>query len=189
MESKELKERRRSRSRGSDRKKHKKRHSRSRSRSRDHHKKSKKHHKKRHHRSSSSSSPRPQNRGAESERWQQRDAHAAFDFSKNRDGTSKSDYQSKMDEKRQQKEEEWKKKREEDLKNRPKKPHELKIQPPPASQNRMMEVIVNDRLGQKVRVKCMPEDTIGELKMLISAHTGVRAEKIRLQKSHVIYKD
>ena len=53
----------------------------------------------------------------------------------------------------------------------------------------MMEVIVNDRLGQKVRVKCMPDDTVGMLKQLISAHTGVRAEKIRLQKSHVIYKD
>ena len=35
----------------------------------------------------------------------------------------------------------------------------------------------------------MPDDTIGMLKQLISAHTGIRPEKIRLQKSHVIYKD
>jgi hypothetical protein len=85
-----------------------------------------------------------------------------------------------MELKRKQKEEEWKRKREEDLKNRPKKPHELKIHPPPASENRMMEVIVNDRLGQKVRVKCMPDDTVGMLKQLIAAHTGCRADKIRL---------
>lgn len=43
-----------------------------------------------------------------------------------------------------------------------------------------MEVIVNDRMGQKVRVKCMPEDTIFNLKQLVAAHTGVRPEKIRL---------
>ena len=67
-------------------------------------------------------------------------------------------------EKIRREDEEWKKKREEDLKNRPKKPFELKIQPPKASENKMMEVIVNDRLGQKVRVKCMPEDTIFNLK-------------------------
>jgi ubiquitin-like protein 5 len=69
-----------------------------------------------------------------------------------------------MDLKRKEKDEEWKKKREEDIKNRPKKPHELKILPPKASENKMIEVIVNDRLGQKVRVKCMPDDTIFNLK-------------------------
>ena len=94
-----------------------------------------------------------------------------------------------MEQKRQEKEAEWKAKREEELKNRPKKPVELKIKPPPAIENRMMEVVVNDRLGQKVRVKCMPDDTIFNLKQLISAHTGVRAEKIRLQKQHQIFKD
>ena len=85
-----------------------------------------------------------------------------------------------MELKRKQKDEEYKQKREEELKNRPKKPVELKILPPKASENRMMEVIVNDRLGQKVRVKCMPEDSIFNLKQLIAAHTGIRAEKIRL---------
>ncbi len=49
---------------------------------------------------------------------------------------------------------------EERERNRPKKPHELKILPPKPSENRMMEVVVNDRLGGKVRVKCLPEDTV-----------------------------
>ena len=53
----------------------------------------------------------------------------------------------------------------------------------------MMEVICNDRLGGKVRVKCYPSDTIANLKLLISAHLGTRAEKIRLQKGYNVYKD
>ncbi len=53
----------------------------------------------------------------------------------------------------------------------------------------MMELVINDRLGQKVRVKCSEEDTIGELKMLVSAHIGTKPEKIKLQKGHIVYKD
>ena len=53
----------------------------------------------------------------------------------------------------------------------------------------MMEVVCNDRMGGKVRVKCFPNDTVLILKKLIAAHTGTRAEKIRLQKSHTIFKD
>ena len=53
----------------------------------------------------------------------------------------------------------------------------------------MMEVICNDRLGGKVRVKCFKTDSILILKKLISAHTGTRFDKIRLQKSHTIFKD
>ena len=33
----------------------------------------------------------------------------------------------------------------------------------------MIEVICNDRLGKKVRVKCNADDTIGDLKKLIAA--------------------
>ena len=33
----------------------------------------------------------------------------------------------------------------------------------------MIEVICNDRLGKKVRVKCNEDDTIGDLKKLIAA--------------------
>mmetsp|Transcript_42998 Transcript_42998/g.49412 ORF Transcript_42998/g.49412 Transcript_42998/m.49412 type:complete len:80 (+) Transcript_42998:114-353(+) len=54
---------------------------------------------------------------------------------------------------------------------------------------KMIEVICNDRLGKKIRVKCNSEDTIGELKMLIAAQTGTRPDKIRLQKWHNVFKD
>ena len=53
----------------------------------------------------------------------------------------------------------------------------------------MLEVVCNDRLGKKVRVKCNEDDTIGDLKKLIAAQTGTRPEKIRLQKWYTVYKD
>jgi ubiquitin-like protein 5 len=53
----------------------------------------------------------------------------------------------------------------------------------------MMEVICNDRMGGKVRVKCFPIDTVLIVKKLIAAHTGTRCEKIKLQKAHVVFKD
>jgi ubiquitin-like protein 5 len=55
--------------------------------------------------------------------------------------------------------------------------------------SRMIEVILNDRLGKKVRVKCNEDDTIGDLKKLVAAQTGTRPEKIRIQKWYTIYKD
>ena len=53
----------------------------------------------------------------------------------------------------------------------------------------MIEVVLNDRLGKKVRVKCNPDDTIGDLKKLVAAQTGTRPEKIRIQKWYNVYKD
>uniref|UniRef100_A0A1I7ZD03 Ubiquitin-like protein 5 n=1 Tax=Steinernema glaseri TaxID=37863 RepID=A0A1I7ZD03_9BILA len=53
----------------------------------------------------------------------------------------------------------------------------------------MIEVTVNDRLGKKVRIKCNPNDTIGDLKKLVAAQTGTRFEKIVLKKWYTIYKD
>lgn len=53
----------------------------------------------------------------------------------------------------------------------------------------MIEVVANDRLGKKVRVKCNEDDLIGDLKKLIAAQIGTRPEKIRLQKWHTIFKD
>lgn len=53
----------------------------------------------------------------------------------------------------------------------------------------MIEVILNDRLGKKVRVKCNEDDTVGDLKKLVAAQTGTRPEKIRIQKWYTIYKD
>lgn len=54
---------------------------------------------------------------------------------------------------------------------------------------KMLEITCNDRLGKKVRVKCNPEDTIGDLKKLIAAQTGTRYDKIVLKKWYTIYKD
>ena len=53
----------------------------------------------------------------------------------------------------------------------------------------MIEIIVNDWLGHKVWIKCSEEDTIGDLKKIISAHIGIRPEKIKLQKGHVVFRD
>lgn len=53
----------------------------------------------------------------------------------------------------------------------------------------MIEIVVNDRLGKKSRVKCSPRDSVGDLKKLIAMQTGTRPEKIRLQKWYSIFKD
>lgn len=53
----------------------------------------------------------------------------------------------------------------------------------------MLEVTCNDRLGKKVRVKCNPDDTVGDLKKLIAAQTGTRYDKIVLKKWYTIFKD
>ena len=53
----------------------------------------------------------------------------------------------------------------------------------------MLEVILNDRLGKKVRVKCNGDDTIGDLKKLAAAQLGTRPEKLKIQKWYTIYKD
>ncbi|XP_030826096.1 LOW QUALITY PROTEIN: ubiquitin-like protein 5 [Camarhynchus parvulus] len=53
----------------------------------------------------------------------------------------------------------------------------------------MIEVVCNDRLGKKVRVKCNPEDSIRDLKKLIAAETGTRWDKIVLKKWYTIFKD
>lgn len=53
----------------------------------------------------------------------------------------------------------------------------------------MIEITCNDRLGKKVRVKCNPDDTVGDLKKLIAAQTGTLSEKIVLKKWYTIFKD
>ncbi|CAH2242050.1 jg954 [Pararge aegeria aegeria] len=54
---------------------------------------------------------------------------------------------------------------------------------------KMLEVTCNDRLGKKVRVKCNPDDTVGDLKKLIAAQTGTRSDKIVLKKWYTVFKD
>jgi ubiquitin-like protein 5 len=51
----------------------------------------------------------------------------------------------------------------------------------------MIEVICNDRVGKKVRVKCNEDDTIGDLKKLIAAQVGTRPEKIRCENVFLCY--
>ncbi|RZC37314.1 hypothetical protein BDFB_002344 [Asbolus verrucosus] len=53
----------------------------------------------------------------------------------------------------------------------------------------MIEITCNDRLGKKVRVKCNPDDTVGDLKKLIAAQTGTRWDKIVLKKWYTTFKD
>lgn len=53
----------------------------------------------------------------------------------------------------------------------------------------MLEITCNDRLGKKVRVKCNPDDTVGDLKKLIAAQTGTRWDKIVLKKWYTTFKD
>uniref|UniRef100_H0XNZ9 Ubiquitin-like protein 5 n=2 Tax=Otolemur garnettii TaxID=30611 RepID=H0XNZ9_OTOGA len=54
----------------------------------------------------------------------------------------------------------------------------------------MIEVVYNDCLGKKVRVKCNTnDDTIGDLKKLIAAQTGIHWNKIELKKCYMIFKD
>ena len=60
---------------------------------------------------------------------------------------------------------------------------------PDAHTRTMIEVICNDRLGKKIRVKCNPDDTVGDLKKLLAAQIGTRSEKLRIQKWYTVYKD
>ena len=53
----------------------------------------------------------------------------------------------------------------------------------------MIEITCNDRLGKKVRVKCNPDDTIGDLKKLVAAQTGTQWERIVLKKWYNVFKD
>jgi ubiquitin-like protein 5 len=52
-----------------------------------------------------------------------------------------------------------------------------------------IEVVLNDRLGKKVRVKCNPDDTIEDLKAVASAMIGTLPNKIRLMRWNTILKD
>ncbi|CCG82687.1 Ubiquitin-like modifier hub1 [Taphrina deformans PYCC 5710] len=53
----------------------------------------------------------------------------------------------------------------------------------------MIEVICNDRLGKKVRVKCDEDDTVGDLKKMIAAQTGTASDRIVLKKWYTTFKD
>ncbi|SCV01443.1 LAMI_0G11540g1_1 [Lachancea mirantina] len=53
----------------------------------------------------------------------------------------------------------------------------------------MIEVIVNDRLGKKVRVKCLSDDLVGDFKKVLALQIGIPAAKIVLQIGGSVLKD
>ncbi|ONH69990.1 Ubiquitin-like modifier HUB1, partial [Cyberlindnera fabianii] len=46
----------------------------------------------------------------------------------------------------------------------------------------MIEVLVNDRVGKKVRVKALEDDLVGDFKKLLAVQIGTSYEKIVLKK-------
>jgi ubiquitin-like protein 5 len=53
----------------------------------------------------------------------------------------------------------------------------------------LIEIIVNDRTGKRVRVKCFPSDNVGDFKKLVAAQTGTHSDKIVLKRAYTILKD
>ncbi|CCF57452.1 hypothetical protein KAFR_0C04610 [Kazachstania africana CBS 2517] len=53
----------------------------------------------------------------------------------------------------------------------------------------MIEVIVSDRLGKKTKVKCLEDDTVGDLKKVLSVQIGSLPSKLVLQKGGTVLKD
>ncbi|EDO14665.1 hypothetical protein Kpol_325p4 [Vanderwaltozyma polyspora DSM 70294] len=54
----------------------------------------------------------------------------------------------------------------------------------------MIEVIVSDRLGKKIVVKCLEEDTVEDFKKMVSLQMGGSSyKKLVLQKGNSVLKD
>ncbi|KAG0680636.1 ubiquitin-like modifier hub1 [Pichia californica] len=53
----------------------------------------------------------------------------------------------------------------------------------------MLEVTCNDRLGKKIHVKCLGDDTIGDFKKVLGLQIGTAPDKIVLKKGYMIFKD
>ena len=53
----------------------------------------------------------------------------------------------------------------------------------------MIEVLVNDRLGKRIRVKCLEEDLVGDFKKIVALQLGSQPAKIVLQKGNNVLKD
>merc|ERR1712070_218452 len=56
-------------------------------------------------------------------------------------------------------------------------------------QKSVIEIILNDRLGTKCKIKCSSTDTVNTLKRMASFQLGIKPEKIRIQKWYTIFKD
>ncbi|AWU77525.1 uncharacterized protein C5L36_0D02690 [Pichia kudriavzevii] len=53
----------------------------------------------------------------------------------------------------------------------------------------MIQIWCNDRLGRKIAVKCLPEDTISDFKKVLALQIGTPAQKIVLKKGYLVFKD
>lgn len=53
----------------------------------------------------------------------------------------------------------------------------------------MIEIIVNDRIGHKVRIKVNEDDTIKDVKILVAFKIGTRPERLRLQLANRVLVD
>lgn len=53
----------------------------------------------------------------------------------------------------------------------------------------MIEIQANDRLGKKIKLKCLETDTIGDVKKILGLQIGTPPEKIILKKGYQVYKD
>ncbi|GAB1222516.1 hypothetical protein ENUP19_0113G0027 [Entamoeba nuttalli] len=58
-----------------------------------------------------------------------------------------------------------------------------------SGEGKMIEVILNDRLGKKFRVKVHEDDTVMDLKIVAGAKTGTRPDKIKIQRGNNVYQD
>ncbi|KAL4795089.1 ubiquitin-related domain-containing protein [Aspergillus venezuelensis] len=70
----------------------------------------------------------------------------------------------------------------EDRKDRPKKDKKPKQAAPPMAGEAMIIVHVNDRLGTKAAIPCLPSDTVGNFKALVAAHIGREPHEILLKR-------
>ncbi|KAL7714735.1 Ubiquitin-like protein 5 [Entamoeba marina] len=58
-----------------------------------------------------------------------------------------------------------------------------------SGEGRMIEVVLNDRIGKKIRVKVHEDDTVKDLKIVVAAHIGTRPDKIKIQRGNNVYQD
>jgi len=52
----------------------------------------------------------------------------------------------------------------------------------PAMPSAFIVVTVNDRLGTKAQIPCLPDDTVGDFKKLVAAHIGRQPHEIMLKR-------
>ncbi|QLQ81297.1 hypothetical protein HG537_0F00580 [Torulaspora globosa] len=53
----------------------------------------------------------------------------------------------------------------------------------------MIEVLVSDRLGKRLKVKCLEDDAVGDFKRVLAVQLSCQPGKIVLQKGGLVLKD